>query len=624
MKHHSPYCGHCKNLAPHWQKAAETYKDYANTHDFHIGSIDCTLEGDLCAKHAITGYPTMYLYKEGEKVDEYLNVASADPFEPLSQYIEKWAGKSTPRPIEEAKKITDESKEMIKQKDDVVQANPTALAAPVVAAPKAPTDVPGVIKPKVDKPQETKAPSIVPNVQGSSIPLTADSFTQLVTNTKDGWFIKFYAPWCNHCKAMAPAWNEMGRDFRGRLNIGEVNCDVESRLCKEIKIRGYPTLMFFKSQEHIEYDGLRGLGDLMSFATKAMQSGVRDVDAAEFEAVQKKEEVIFLYFYDTATTADDFEILDKTSLQLIGHAPLLKTSSSILASRFRATTFPKLMVIRDGKPQYYTALAPKDMRDSKRILAWMRSTWLPIVPELSAANSHEIMQNRIVVLAALDPEDPQFEEQKSMLKAAAYEWTDHRASEDQAGKQQQRDKKQEQIESAEAKGDQKAIEKAKGIQVHTPERREVGFAWVNGVFWEKWLDRAYNFNIASDGPRIIINEEDQKQYWDTNADGKLIQPVKSEILGTLPYVLSIPPRIKAKSAKNSLETALHAARGVGEGHPFASGAFFLGLLVAVIYLVRSRKGKGTKGFIGRSPITRDLGADREKGNDNGLQGGKFD
>jgi protein disulfide-isomerase len=70
---------------------------------------------------------------------------------------------------------------------------------------------------------------------------------------------------------MADAWTEMAREMKGALNIGEVNCEAEAKLCRDIKLRGYPSLMFFKGGEKVEYEGLRGLGDLVSFAGKAVQ-----------------------------------------------------------------------------------------------------------------------------------------------------------------------------------------------------------------------------------------------------------------------------------------------------------------------------------------------------------------
>jgi protein disulfide-isomerase len=124
------------------------------------------------------------------------------------------------------------------------------------------------------KPQDSVAPPSNPS--GLSIPLTADAFNQHISLVPSkangaGWFVKFYVPWCPHCQDMAEAWKELAREMKGKLNIGEVNCEAESKLCKDIKLRGYPSLIFFKGGERVEYDGLRGLGDLVSFAGKAVQ-----------------------------------------------------------------------------------------------------------------------------------------------------------------------------------------------------------------------------------------------------------------------------------------------------------------------------------------------------------------
>jgi thiol-disulfide isomerase/thioredoxin len=116
----------------------------------------------------------------------------------------------------------------------------------------------------------------LPNPDGVSVVLTSETFTQHISlvpskTTGAGWFVKFYVPWCSHCQHMAPAWTELAREMKGKLNIGEVNCEAEGRLCNDVKLRGYPTLVFFKGGERVEYDGLRGLGDLVSFAGKAVQ-----------------------------------------------------------------------------------------------------------------------------------------------------------------------------------------------------------------------------------------------------------------------------------------------------------------------------------------------------------------
>ncbi|CCG84218.1 protein of unknown function [Taphrina deformans PYCC 5710] len=630
VKFFSPHCGHCIALAPHWEKAGTKYEALAETHNFHLASVDCTVNGDLCNAHGVQGYPTLLLFDKGTKIDEYLNIASDDPLKPLSDFIEKHSPKSFPdEPIDESHSHKPKKPELRQTKVDKSSDKPGFVKKPPIASSTADTvlgsikttakdtaqgvakgatgaaasvqdglksaadDVVKAARPLLttDFKQTSEKTFSAINPTGTSINLTPETFTKLVTNTQDGWFIKFYAPWCGHCKAMAPAWNELAHDSQNKLNIGEVNCEAESRLCSDIKIHGYPTLLYFQGETHVEYTGLRGLGDLMAFAQKTAAASIKDVDAAAFEAIEKKEEVIFLYFYDTATTTEDFEALQKTSLELIGYAPLLKTSSTILASRFRATVFPKLMVIRDGKPQYYNALGPADMRDHKKILAWMKSAWLPVVPELSAENSHEIMENRIVVLSILDPNHPDFEQHRATMKDSAHDYIDQRASEEQAEKQNLRDIKQSKIDDATKKGDTKAIQSAKDIRVKVSNHQEVGFAWVNGIFWEKWLAAAYAIDVNTDGPRVIINDENSKRYWDTDTKGRPIAFTKAAILETIGIVTTSPSKLTSKSTKNTLEAAYYAARQAGTGHPIILGCFGIGALAAVLLVLTRGKRK---------------------------------
>ena len=365
-----------------------------------------------------------------------------------------------------------------------------------------------------EKAMKAAKPTKPANELGGTLSLTAELFQKKVTTTQDPWFIKFYAPWCHHCQAMAPTWIELGKEMKGKLNIGEVNCDVEKVLCKQVQTRGYPTILFFRGGEKVEYDGLRGLGDLLSFANSAVDlgEGVKDVDAAGFKKLEETEEVIFIYFYDHATTTEDFLALERITLSLIGHAKLVKTNDPAMAERFKISTWPRLVVSRDGRPSYYTALAPKDMRDYRKVLTWMKSVWLPIVPELTASNSREIMDGRLVVLGVLSREEDKqadFEANRREIKNAALEWMEKQSTAFQLQRQELRDAKQLRIEEAEDRGDQRALRAAKSIRINTDDidRKEVGFAWVDGVFWERWIRTTYGFTVR-DGERVVVNDED--------------------------------------------------------------------------------------------------------------------
>mgnify|MGYP003890590001 CR=1 FL=1 len=80
--------------------------------------------------------------------------------------------------------------------------------------------------------------------------LSGDNFDATVLKSGKNAIVKFYAPWCGHCKALAPAWNELGDSYAGSSSvvIGDVDCTVEEDLCSRFEVRGYPTLKYFNTE----------------------------------------------------------------------------------------------------------------------------------------------------------------------------------------------------------------------------------------------------------------------------------------------------------------------------------------------------------------------------------------
>jgi len=149
----------------------------------------------------------------------------------------------------------DDLKKFMKQhvKEDVV------LAPPPVKPP-----TPAKKTPKV------QAKPVV-NLQGEVLALTPDTFSS--TLAKGPAFVKFFAPWCGHCKKLAPVWKQLARHSQNKVTIAEVNCDDHGALCKAQSIQGYPTLVWFGQGEdevgRSEYNGGRKLEQLKAFAEKA-------------------------------------------------------------------------------------------------------------------------------------------------------------------------------------------------------------------------------------------------------------------------------------------------------------------------------------------------------------------
>jgi len=103
--------------------------------------------------------------------------------------------------------------------------------------------------------------------------LTPDNFNSLVLDANNDALVEFYAPWCGHCKKLAPVYDVVGNAFVGEKNvvIGKVDCDAHKELCQSYGVSGYPTLKFFSriNKDGIAYDGGREAGDLLYYVNTA-------------------------------------------------------------------------------------------------------------------------------------------------------------------------------------------------------------------------------------------------------------------------------------------------------------------------------------------------------------------
>lgn len=80
--------------------------------------------------------------------------------------------------------------------------------------------------------------------------------------------IKFYAPWCGHCKKLAPIWEQLAQEFKDVKGLVIAKFDSTANEVDGLDIRGYPTLKFYpkgSKDKPVEYDGGRELEDFKKF-----------------------------------------------------------------------------------------------------------------------------------------------------------------------------------------------------------------------------------------------------------------------------------------------------------------------------------------------------------------------
>ncbi|XP_024115118.1 protein disulfide-isomerase A2 [Oryzias melastigma] len=123
--------------------------------------------------------------------------------------------------------------------------------------------------------------------------LVAKNFESVAMDPTKNVFVEFYAPWCGHCKELAPIWEQLGEKYADHDDIIIAKMDATANEVESVAVEGFPTLKFFPAggKEVINYTGNR---DLETFSKFLDNGGVlpqeeSDEDDDDEEEVDKDE-----------------------------------------------------------------------------------------------------------------------------------------------------------------------------------------------------------------------------------------------------------------------------------------------------------------------------------------------
>ena len=91
----------------------------------------------------------------------------------------------------------------------------------------------------------------------NSVPTEITQSGQLEGENGKLKIVKFYAPWCGHCKAMADDWNKFEQTHHTKqvgsntILILSVNGDDQPEICKKYGVNGFPTIKAFRGDGQV-------------------------------------------------------------------------------------------------------------------------------------------------------------------------------------------------------------------------------------------------------------------------------------------------------------------------------------------------------------------------------------
>ncbi|KAJ5607341.1 hypothetical protein N7537_003960 [Penicillium hordei] len=164
--------------------------------------------------------------------------------------------------------------------------------------------------------------------------LIPTNFDEVVLAGKPA-LVEFFAPWCGHCKTLAPVYEELAQAFafaEDKVTIAKVDADENRSLGKRFGIQGFPTVKWFdgKSDKPEEYNGGRDLESLTAFVTE--KTGIKPRSASAQKVVSNVEMLNDASF--KTVVGGDKDVLVAFTAPWCGHCKTLAPTWETLANDF--------------------------------------------------------------------------------------------------------------------------------------------------------------------------------------------------------------------------------------------------------------------------------------------------
>lgn len=231
--------------------------------------------------------------------------------------------------------------------------------------------------------------------------------------------VEFYAPWCGHCKQLAPEYVKAAKilaDRESNIKLGKVDATEESDLAEEYQVRGYPTLKFFRNGSPMEYSGGRTADDIVSWLSKKTGPAAKEIESVEAaEEFIKENNVAVIGFFGDRESAEAKAFL--STAQAIDDYPFAITKNEEVYKKYegKCGTVILFKQFDEGKAVFEGTV------DEAALKKFVTAQAMPLVVDFNHDSAQKIFGGEIKshLLMFLSKEGGTFEKVTELAKSVA-------------------------------------------------------------------------------------------------------------------------------------------------------------------------------------------------------------
>ncbi|XP_074032373.1 thioredoxin-related transmembrane protein 3 isoform X2 [Leptinotarsa decemlineata] len=206
------------------------------------------------------------------------------------------------------------------------------------------------------------------------------------------WLVKFYAPWCGHCKKLEPVWSLVAQSLsKSNVRVSRIDCSRFPSAASEFGIRGYPTIKFITADSEYTFRGDKTKDDIINFAVR--------MTGPPIEIVKSEQE------------GNLWEVFQDVAAKLQPYGYFYSINKELLQNNENISELPSVFVYKDGLSHFYPVNRPNEEYNSVTYINdlnlslynWVNEERFELFPKVTRGTINEIIQtNKYIVLVVVE------------------------------------------------------------------------------------------------------------------------------------------------------------------------------------------------------------------------------